>query len=172
MTEKNDARIGLWLPGELLAKLKKRGNVSEEIRRRLERTLEEDEADPRRRKLAADPQTRELLAAIVRLAGLVQIDSTVPWHSDDRAFKTFSDAVLDTLNEYKPNRKIGPVQTLFGNYEADAEVIGRRLAQLDRHQHPEEYDHQRTAQRARQRGPALSISSKAVFKKGDDNDKA
>src|SRR3974390_861528 len=80
-------QLGVKLTDDLreqleVARTKAGHSVGEEIRQRLERTFREDALDPlppgKRRDLVADPQTRELLAAIVRLADMVRVDMHGP----------------------------------------------------------------------------------------------
>src|SRR3974390_3574766 len=91
-------QLGVKLTDDLreqleVARTKAGHSVGEEIRQRLERTFREDALDPlppgKRRDLVADPQTRELLAAIVRIAEWVRLDLRGNWHSDKDAPAAF-----------------------------------------------------------------------------------
>ena len=84
-----NVRIGLWIPDDLLTRLKASpSGVSEEIRRRLEESFERDSMDPR---------TRELEAAITVLAGLVEYDTAVAWHAHPEPHAVFVEAVSKLL---------------------------------------------------------------------------
>jgi hypothetical protein len=101
--------------------------VSEEIRQRVERTLQQDAlellaaaARESGRNLAAeierrlartfaedavDPITRELLTGIVNLAADVQADLGAAWHSHQEVQEVFAAAVALRLAAYKPSPK-------------------------------------------------------------------
>jgi hypothetical protein len=82
------------LRDQLDAVAAKSGNsVAEEIRRRVERTLVEDDLDP---------ITREFLTGIVNLAANVQADFCAAWHSFQEVHEVFASALLRRLAVYKP----------------------------------------------------------------------
>jgi hypothetical protein len=133
-------QLKVSLPDDIRASLeaasvKSGHSLGEEIRRRLAQTFKED---------PLDPQTRELLAAIVRLAGLVKLDQAEDWHSSDRPHEVFAAAVRARLIGYKPRKSTAEaVRDLLGAGLTDRndppEAIGRTLERIDARQHSDEH---------------------------------
>ncbi|MBI2805873.1 MAG: hypothetical protein HYX68_12910 [Planctomycetes bacterium] len=122
-------QTALRLPRELHRKLGKIGGergMGEEIRRRLEASFER-EADA-----AHDPKLTELQALITDMAGLIQLDSDGPWHSDPFAFEAFRAAILHLLDVAKPE---GEVKAPTGAGRAlglnDPVALGRAYAHME-----------------------------------------
>lgn len=115
------------LPPDMIERLKQseRG-LSEEIRRRLERSLAEDAA------LAAiDPETQDLIEAVAWMADQLQRDTSVPWHYHQRAHEALSTAFQTYFASLKPPLSEGPpgVTDLFLAYLADdPQTLGRAIA--------------------------------------------
>jgi hypothetical protein len=89
-------QIAVRLPREMHDQLRQGdlGNVSEEIRRRIERTLQQD---------AIDPITRELVTGIVNLAADAQAFLGAAWHSSQAVQEVFAAAVALRVAAYKPS---------------------------------------------------------------------
>ncbi len=96
-------------------------SIAEEIRRRLERTFEED---------ARDPVLRDFVSDLVELAQLVKLDTGMAWHKDAASHAAFHSALLALLAQHKPE---GPpvftiARDLFGSGRSDdPETVGRAL---------------------------------------------
>jgi hypothetical protein len=67
--------------------------VSDEIRERLEQSLDDD---------AFDDQTRELTAAILEVAREVETETGAAWPCDGAAHRTFRRAMLRILSKWRP----------------------------------------------------------------------
>jgi hypothetical protein len=123
--------------------------VSEEIRRRVERTFVED---------ALDPVTRELLAGIVDLAAGVQADLGTPWHAYGEVLDVFAAAVARHIADYKPLPQ-GGVEGLFrdmgfgepaaSQLKEAPDVLGATIARANQRMHS--YEHLRRLQAERSR---------------------
>jgi hypothetical protein len=92
-------QLKITMPDELRAQLdqasaKSSLSVAEEIRSRVERTFQEE---------AADPPTRELMDAVQKIAELVKLQTGRPWHEDDRAATLFHHAIIHRLLRLYPN---------------------------------------------------------------------
>lgn len=89
----NDVFMTLRLPRALHERLVAASggrSVSEELRSRLEKSLE-----------PLDPMTAELAAALTYAADDLQRDFA-PWHEDRFAFEAFKDAITKVLRIYQP----------------------------------------------------------------------
>jgi predicted DNA-binding protein len=67
--------------------------VSDEIRARLEQSLDDD---------LFDEQSRELAAAILEAAREVKIETGAAWHSSGSAHRTFRRAMVRILSKWRP----------------------------------------------------------------------
>jgi hypothetical protein len=106
------------LPPEVLDRLRQseRG-VSEEIRRRIALTLEQD---------AIDPATRELLAAVTWIAGELHRQSRASWHAFPKAHEALSVAIQTWLEMVKPKEPGGAANDLLS--PDDPPTLGRSIA--------------------------------------------
>jgi hypothetical protein len=121
------------LPREMLEKLRQSSDgVSEEIRTRLARTLEED----------ADPPTRALVVAIDKLAVLVRLQTGHDWYSHPAAHRVFKQMIVSRLVHLKPSG-----EAVFGSDELppmasrlvasdDPETMGMGLEAIERFHRP------------------------------------
>jgi hypothetical protein len=128
--------------------------VSEEIRRRVEWTLQ------------IDPVTHELLTGIIHLAAGVQADLGAAWHSSQEVQEIFAAAVARRLAFYKPSPKgaralmqiaqdlgLGDLATkAISQMEQAPDALGAVIESADRRTHS--YEHLQRLQAAR-RPPAL-----------------
>jgi len=144
------------LPPDMLEQLRRseRG-VSEEIRRRLALTFEQD---------AADPITRELHAGLANIATQLKQDFGTEWHTMQRPYEAFVAAVVQRLANYKPPQReeVAATDLLFAGPDGPPETIGRLRESDDRRAHP--YPHLEVAQRRRSPLRSLHIRAK---KEGD-----
>jgi hypothetical protein len=124
---KRGVHTAVVLPPEMLEALRSsEGGISDEIRRRLTLTFEQD---------ALDPVTRELQQAIAHVAATLRKDCDGPWHTSAYAYAAFNAAVTQRLKGYAPAGDVGlAVRDLFG----DPETVGRLREADDRaiHQYP------------------------------------
>ena len=118
-------QTSLWLPLDMYGTLSQAGGdrgLGDEIRRRLEISLKEDQS-------LLDKKTTELKEAITRVDVNMPIK---PWHADRLAFDVFKVAINDLLLEYQPKSDVQPgsVAKLEARYgkDAKAETVGRILA--------------------------------------------
>jgi len=98
-------QLKITMPDDLRAKLdqasaKSSLSVAEEIRSRVERTLQED---------AADPPTRELKDTVQKLAELVKLQTGRAWHEDDRAANILCEAITHRLLRLYPHMIYRPL---------------------------------------------------------------
>jgi hypothetical protein len=118
-------QTGVRLPQEMLVRLKQSPDgVSEEIRRRLARTFDEDAARD-----AVDPETRDLIAAVAWMAGQVCQHAGIPgasWHNVPGLHEALAVAVQTYLQTIKPPERISVVQTLTS--PDDPPTLGRAIA--------------------------------------------
>jgi hypothetical protein len=149
--------MGVALPDDLRKQLEQAAqaagwSIAEEIRWRVKRTFEED---------ALDPETRGLLAAIKRLADLVQIQTGHSWYRNLGALVVLQHAIFYRLSRVGldkipplervglPVHRIGGVlfRPLFKREELpkvlivntlDPREMGRDLENLMFHQEPED----------------------------------
>jgi hypothetical protein len=159
------------LRGQLDAAADKSGNsLGEEIRQRLERTIEQD---------AIDPVTRELLAGIVNLAAAVQTDIGATWHAHQEVHAVFAAAIAQRLAALKPVHKspegafIALVRDLMGEAAASQlqeapDAVGSTIERSDRRTHSYEHlQHLQTERTDREREKrARALSSAMRAKKG------
>jgi hypothetical protein len=154
-------KLQVGLPGDLRDRIEaaaaKSGNsLGEEIRQRLERTIEED---------ALDPITRELVTAVVNLAATVQADLCTAWHSHQEVHGAFAVAIAQRLAAYQPLPK-SPEEifnllraTGLGDLAASAvrlamqspSAIGAVIERADQRTHT--YEHLRRLREARHLPP-------------------
>jgi hypothetical protein len=83
-------QLKITMPDDLRAKLDQASadsslSVAEEIRSRVERTFQED---------SADPPTRELMDSVQELAELVKLQTGRSWHEDVRAANILFEAIV------------------------------------------------------------------------------
>jgi hypothetical protein len=121
------------LPRRMLYALRQSARgVSEEIRARLRRSLDEDN----------DPETRKLVAAINRLAGWVKLETGHAWHSHPAATRIFLDAITARLARLKPDGEpeFGPgelpARRVFVAASNDLTTIGLALEAIEFHTPP------------------------------------
>jgi hypothetical protein len=132
--------------------------VSEEIRQRIERTLQED---------TVDPITRELLIGIGNLAAAVQADLGTAWHSYQEVQEVFAAAVVQRLAAYKPSQRttafIQLARDLLGETAASQvsgapDAVGATIERADRRTRA--YEQLQRLQTARARSPLSSMRRK------------
>jgi hypothetical protein len=123
----NMIQTALWLPRGMHEKLKEAGGergLGEEIRRRLEISLKEDQS-------LLDKKTTRFKQAITRVELNMPFDKE-RWHADRLAFEVFKAAINDLLSAYQPKSDVQPgsVAKLEARYgkDAKAETVGRILA--------------------------------------------
>jgi hypothetical protein len=172
-------QLGVALDHELrerLETLAEQGerSIADEIRQRIERTLEQDAlaplvaaaqksgrtiADEIKSRLErtvaedSDPVTRELVVGILNLVEAIRADLGV-WHEQTPAHHAFAAAVAQLLADYRPLTPLtGAVADLFGRPE-ELEATGRTLGRHDQRSHNYEHLKARQQQRARARAAA------------------
>jgi hypothetical protein len=137
-------KLQVSLPDDLREQLDvvvaKSGNsLGEEIRQRLERTIEQD---------ALDPVTRELLTGIADLAAGVQADLGTPWHAYGEVLNVFAAAVAQHLADYKPLspgefgdlfRDMGFGRPAASQLKEAPDVLGATIARANQRMHSYEY---------------------------------
>jgi hypothetical protein len=97
--------------------------VSEEVRRRVALTFEQD---------AIDPVTRELRDGLLNIAALLRSDFAADWHALPWAHKAFAAAIVQRLAEYAPPERPNlAVDALFD----PPETIGRLRERDDQRAH-------------------------------------
>jgi hypothetical protein len=151
------------LRDQLDAAVAKSGNsLGEEIRQRLERTIEQD---------ALDPITRELLTGIADLAAGVQADLGTPWHAYGEVLNVFAAAVARHLADYTPLppggvaglfRAMGFDEPAARQLKEAPDVLGATIARTNQRMHSYEY-----LQRLQAARPTLRPGS-GLFKKKED----
>jgi hypothetical protein len=99
-------------------------SLAEEIRLRLERTFYLD---------AFDPQTRELAAAVMRMADQIQRDTGYSWHLRPEAHKALAAALQSRLTRIKPPlpEGVGASDLLNAEFLDDPETLGRAIERHD-----------------------------------------
>jgi hypothetical protein len=162
------------LPREMHDRLRQSElGVSEEIRRRVERTFAED---------ALDPVTRELLAGITDLAAGVRTDLGAPWHAYGEVLNVFAAAVAQHLSDYKPLspgefgdlfRDMGFGQPAAIQLKEAPDVLGATIARTNQRMHS--YEHLRRLQTERAAGKRKIAEGarghlSRMRKKGKDNE--
>jgi hypothetical protein len=102
-------------------------SLAEEIRRRIERTIKEDEMDP---------VTRELWDGLIHIAAKLREDYKAQWYESSKAREAFSTAMVRRLEGYAYLEKKSPSadERLFAP-SGPAEDIGRVRETEDRHLH-------------------------------------
>jgi hypothetical protein len=156
-TESTKKTMGVALPDDLRKQLEQAAqaagrSIAEEIRLRVKRTLQED---------TVDPETRALMAAIRRLADLVQIQTGHSWYSHLGALVVLQHAIFYRLSrvgldKIPPLERVGlPVHRIGGVLfrppfkreelpkvlivnTLDPREMGRDLEHLVFHQEPED----------------------------------
>jgi hypothetical protein len=107
-------------------------SIADEIRQRLERTLEQDAIE------AADPETSKLMAAIGRFAVIVRLDTGREWHKHAASHWVMRNTITGRLQRFRPEgeRVFGPGELPSTRLVAsdDPEAIGLSLEALDFHQ--------------------------------------
>jgi hypothetical protein len=123
---KNMIQTAVWLPHSMYDDLKRASGergLGDEIRRRLEISLKEDQS-------LLDIKTTQFKQAITRVD--VNMPFAERWHADRLAFEVFKAAINDLLSEYQPKSEVQPgsVAKLEARYGEDtkAETVGRILA--------------------------------------------
>jgi hypothetical protein len=114
-------QMGVALSDDLRSKLEAASDraghsIAEEIRQRLEWTLDLEPIDER---------TREFAKAMAHLATEIELETGVTWHSHAGAHKAFRRGILWLLDELKPDADItfGP-RPNRANPADDAQIIG------------------------------------------------
>jgi hypothetical protein len=95
--------------------------LSEEARRRIERSFLEDQIEP---------HTREVAAAIVRLAEAVKDRVGAEWHVHPRAFEAFIAAVSSRLLRYRCLKTPSELKLLVDQAD-DMPTVGRMIERED-----------------------------------------
>jgi hypothetical protein len=121
-------QTAIHLPRDLHAKLRKLGGergMSEEIRRRLEASFQQEA------RAAADPKLSELQDQIDRLARVSQLVAGAPWHGDPFAFEAFRAAVMAVLDILRPpGEVVPPKRTGSLPIGDDPQAISRMMVRL------------------------------------------
>ena len=132
MGKKRGVHTAVVLPPEVLDQLRKseRG-VSEEIRRRIALTFEQD---------AADRVIRELCDGVRRIADKLRQDFGAEWHASLRAHQAFAAAVAQRIAQYTPpaiTESAAGSDSVWATVGADdpPETIGRLRESDDRREH-------------------------------------
>src|SRR5438128_1680405 len=131
-------QMGVGLPDDLRAQLEAASaagghSVAEEIRRRLERTFEDE---------GIDPETRKLMAAIGSLTTLVRLQTGHAWHSHAAANRVLRHAITARLARLKPSGEAVfapdelPSARLVAAGSDDPEAMGLGLEAVDFHTPP------------------------------------
>jgi hypothetical protein len=110
------------LPREMHERLKQSPDgVSEEIRRRLERSFELD---------AFDPRTRDLVEAVAWMADQIERDTMSSWHQRPKAHETLVEALQTYLAKLKPAPSGGTpgVSDMWDSFIDDPPTLGRAIA--------------------------------------------
>jgi len=154
--ERPEKQTAVRLPIEMYERLRQSsgsGGVSEEIRRRLQRSFTED---------ALDPITRELASGVVNLAADVQRDLGAPWHEYGEFHSVFAAALAERLAAYKPARQASGVVELLREMGLSGpaasqlpqapDVLGAMIERTDRRIHSYEHLQAKAALRPRRGG--------------------
>ncbi len=150
-------QTAIRLPREMHVRLSQgEGGVSEEMRRRIERTFVED---------ALDPVTRELIAGIINLDQSIRVDLGAPWHGFQGPHAAFAAAVAQRIANYKPPAKPGAEQAVRDLLGAGLsgpddlpETVGRTHERHDRRSH--QYPHLQKVQHSKAAGLAGTLKTK------------
>jgi hypothetical protein len=136
MERPETVQTAVRLPVEMHEQLRQSsgsGGVSEEIRRRLQRSFDDD---------AVDPVTREVATAIVHLAADVQRDYGASWYGYEETHNIFVAAVAVHLAEYKPPAAsllsqliMGFGEQVAGQMQQAPDALGAMLARSNRRSH-------------------------------------
>jgi hypothetical protein len=124
----DETQIALRMPRALHERLKEAagGNVSEEIRRRLEASFQIDEP------------TEQLMGALNKVATSLAIDGG--WHEDPFLFDVFCSAVTTLLDHWRPTKapEQPPTYRMIPA-GVSAEAAGQMLAHFSTPGHPAKY---------------------------------
>jgi hypothetical protein len=113
------------LRDQLDAAVAKSGNsLGEEIRQRLERTIEQD---------ASDPITRELASAVVNLAATLAASFGAEWHSHEELRGIFAAAIAQRLAKIKLSPK--GALALASQLQQAPDALGAVIERADAHAH-------------------------------------
>jgi hypothetical protein len=123
---KNMVQTALWLPRDMLERLRKAGGergLGEEIRRLLQSSIDAAQTP-------SQEITSELLAQIKEIA---ELSLEEPWYTDRFSFDVFKSAINALLSNRQPNAEVRPetkakFQAAWG--EENPETIGRLIARL------------------------------------------
>jgi len=112
------------LPREMHEKLKQSPvGVSEEIRQRLERSLNDD---------AIDPETRELAAAVINLAEKIRPLAGSAWHQHRHVRAALTEAISTWMQGIQPDTIADATHDLLGFWKADdPQTVGRTIARQE-----------------------------------------
>ena len=147
-------QMGVALPDDLREQLQLAADaaghsVAAEIRKRVERTFNED---------AIDPVMRELIGGILTTALSIELDLVGSWHAHPAVHRAFAAAVAQRLADYKPAGERVEHTTLEGHFAGNLglssaddspETIGRTHERHDRRSHS--YPYLEAAQQAASR---------------------
>jgi hypothetical protein len=162
-------KLQVSLPDDLREKLDavvaKSGNsLGEEIRQRLERTIEQD---------ALDPITAELVLGVINIAAEVQRSLGARWHDYVELHGAFGLALSWRLDGYKPPEQraafmrlaqdMGWSDQVAGQVQTAPDVLGTMIERADRRANT--YEHLQRLQEARHQPAPLSRMRKP---KGED----
>lgn len=162
MKEQKRARgvhTAVVLPPDLLEHLRRsdRG-VSEEVRRRVALTFEQD---------ALDAVTRELCTGLVDIAARLQVDYGKEWHASPDAYRAFVAAVVQRLTQYLPTPRTGVGASDLLEPNDEPETIGRMRERDGRRERS--YPHLEAAQK-RRAGRHVASLGRAMRGKTENGD--
>jgi hypothetical protein len=107
-----DKQLALRVSTDMYKELSQSGNVSDEIRRRIE-------------SFSGDEKTGALQAAIGRIARIIG----TPWHKDPFAYEVFKAAIETLLAASKPEGEVrAKLPFGIGSLDDDPVMLGRGLA--------------------------------------------
>jgi plasmid stability protein len=123
--EKKQRQLAVALPADVRSDLEKAAaaaghSIAEEIRKRINITLENEKIDP---------ATQELATDIMQLAEWISREKRFSWHSHPKAHEAFVEAIKEWLAELKPKRNDPvalPSDLMWGN--DDPSTLGRSIA--------------------------------------------
>jgi hypothetical protein len=164
--EKKQQQLTVALPPEVRIHLDaaaKAGDrsIAEEVRRRLDKTIQSDRRDP---------VTTELIEGLEHIAALLRLDFDREWYENARAHEAFVTALNQRLAGYAPPPLEGSAAVDLGlvGPTDPPETIGRMRERDDQRLSGYRYLHETQERATRRRMARFAKSIKA--KKGKDND--
>jgi hypothetical protein len=139
-------QTAVWLPRDMHEKLKNEGGkrgLGEEIRRRLQNSLEDEQV--------RYPKTARLLSAIKHIEG----NFDEPWYADYFAYAVFKAAIYVLLGDYQwviPTAQEGPSKLQDKYSDTNADTLGKVFAHLAINEIKKQADKELAKQSDRQKG--------------------